>query len=87
MSIVRMAMIPGYVDPAQSVLPPVRRSGGAARTRRPKAVGRRSRFDWQTLLAESYAAIGLVLIVGYVLWVLFIGEHTLPWAGEVSPTE
>jgi hypothetical protein len=87
MSIIRMATIPGNVLPAQRHVRTVRKPGEASRVRRPR-VGRRSdAFGWRTVVAEAYPAIGLTLIVGYLLWVLFLGEYALPWVGELSPAE
>lgn len=87
MSIVRMAMIPGYVYPTQSVLRPARKTGGANHLRQPRVTGRQNRFDWRRLVVEAYPVIGLAVIVGYVLWVLFLGAHTLPWNAELLPAE
>jgi len=39
------------------------------------------------LLAEAYPAIGLMLIVGYLLWVLAFGEGAVTWSGGFSPAE
>ncbi|HWB08304.1 MAG TPA: hypothetical protein VG826_03730 [Pirellulales bacterium] len=87
MSIIRMAAIPGSVLPAQRGARTVRKPGDAARVRRPRAGRRADAFGWRTVVAEAYPAIGVTLIVGYLLWVLVLGESGLPWVGEFSPAE
>jgi hypothetical protein len=86
MSIIRMAAIPGNLFPAQHTRS-VRQPGEAGRLRNARARRRLDAFGWRTLLAEAYPAIGLILIVGYLLWILVLGECALPWVGEWSPAE
>jgi hypothetical protein len=87
MSIIRMASIPGNVYPAQRGARSVRKPGDAARVRRSRTGRHGDVFAWRSLVGDAYAAIGLTLIVGYLLWVFFLGEYTLPWVGEISPAE
>ena len=86
MSIIRMATIPGNLYPAQRTRS-VRLPGEAGRVRKPRARRRVDAFGWRTVLADAYPAIGLMLIAGYLLWTLVLGEYTLPWVGEFSPAE
>jgi hypothetical protein len=87
MSIIRMATLPGKIYPAQRTRPSVRMPGEAMRVRKPRARGRIDAFGWRTWLTEAYPAIGLALIVGYLVWVLVLGESALPWAGDLSSAE
>lgn len=83
MSIIRMAAIPGSVLRGRRQVRSVPRPREAAPVHR----SRRRVFGWPTVVAEAYPVIGLTLIVGYLLWVLVLGEHALPWVGELSPAE
>lgn len=87
MSILRIATIPGNIYPAQRTAPVVRTPNEARRLRKPRALRRPKVPWWSTLLTEAYPALGLILIVGYLAWILILGEHTLPWAGEIAPAE
>jgi hypothetical protein len=82
-----MASLPAYVYPAQRTVRRARNSEGTSRLRKPASAGRQNRFDWQTLLAEAYPVIGLVLIIAYVLWAIFAGEYALDWSGPSPATE
>lgn len=87
MSIVRMATLPNNVLPAEGIRGRVRGPGEAARVRRPHR-SRHSAPAWrQTLLADAYPAIGLALIVGYLLWAFVFGEGTVTWSGGLTPAE
>jgi hypothetical protein len=87
MSIIRMAAIPGSVFPAQRGARTIRKPGDVARVRRPRARRRADAFGWRTVVSEAYPAIGLTLIVGYLLWVLVLGDYAWPWIGELSAAE
>jgi hypothetical protein len=87
MSIIRMAAIPGNIYPAQRTIHSMRKPGETGRVRKPRGRRYGDVFGWQTFLTEAYPVIGLALIVGYLVWVLFLGELALPWVGELSPAE
>ena len=87
MSIVRMATLPKNVLPAAGIRSRVRRPGEATRVRRPQRSRPATPASWQTLLADAYPAIGLALIVGYLLWALVFGETNITWSGGLTPAE
>lgn len=87
MSIIRMTTLPGNISPAQLTRRSVRMPGEAGRVRKPGARRGVDAFGWRTVLADAYPAIGLLLIAGYLLWTLVLGEYTLPWVGEFSLAE
>ena len=86
MSIVRMATLPSNVYPAQRAARRVR-PGAATRVQRPKLSRRAASSWWQSLLADAYPAIGLALIVGYLLWAFVFGETNITWSGGLTPAE
>ena len=87
MSIVRMATLPNHVLPAERIRGRVRRPGEASRVRRPKTARCGTPNWWQSLLADAYPAIGLALIVGYLLWAFVFGETNITWSGGLTPAE
>lgn len=87
MSIIRMATIPGNIYPVTRTTPVVRTPNEARRSREPRSLRRSNVAWWSTLLTEAYPVIGLVLITGYLAWILLLGEQTLPWAGDIAPAE
>lgn len=87
MSIMRMATIPANICPAPRTAPLVRTPSQARRLEKPRSPRRPKVAWWSILLTEAYPAIGLMLIVGYLAWILLLGEHTLPWAGNIAPAE
>lgn len=84
MSILRMATLPSNAYPVQGAARRVRRPDEAARMHRLKKSRRAATAWWQTLLAEAYPAIGLGLIVGYLLWALVFGEGAVTWSGGLT---
>lgn len=91
MSLIRMATMISHVYPAQRMARTVRTPGQAERLPGPTEVRqRRPRPDaigWRVLLTEAYPAIGLALIVAYLLWATLAGDYALPLAGELLPVE
>ena len=91
MSLIRMATMTSHVYPSERMARPVRKPGQTERLPGPTEVRkRRPRPDaigWRVLLSEAYPAIGLALIVAYLLWAALAGDYALPLAGELSPVE
>ena len=87
MPIINMAAIPATIHPAHRTVNAVHKTAEACRVQRPQVRRGSDMLGWQALLAEVYPAISLMLVIGYLLWSLFLGEPTLPWVGEFSPAE
>lgn len=83
MPLINLAAIPATIHPTQVMV----NTSEACQVQRPQVRRGGNMLGWQSLLADAYPAISLTLIVGYLMWTLFLGEPTLPWIGDVSPAE
>jgi hypothetical protein len=82
-TIIRIASLPANIYPTERTVDATE----ACVFTRKETRHRARQWAWRSLVADAYPMIGLMLIAGYLAWVMVLGESTLPWVGDLAAAD